>query len=164
MEVSLEALQGVRSVCGEVKDPRTPINIVHPAVNIIAISIAAIIAGAEGPKSIARWGRTKKEWLQTWLELPEGKTPSRDCIRTFLGNVDPVAFQACFFRWLDAFVPEHEQPDGLKVVAVDGKTLRHSFDTATALRPVHLVSAWVAERHISLGQVATEEKSNEITA
>jgi len=164
MDVTFEDLQGLTVTCRSVDDPRTPINILHPAENIIAISIAGILAGAEGPKSIARWAKSKTEWLQTWIDLPDGKTPSRDCIRTFLGKVDPVAFQACFFHWLDAMVPEQEQPDGLKVVAIDGKTMRHSFDTAKALRPLHLVSAWVAERHISLGQVATEEKSNEITA
>ena len=78
--------------------------------------------------------------------------------------MDPVAFQACFFHWLDGFVTDDLSDDGLAVVAIDGKTMRHSYDTAKALRPLHLVSAWVAERHISLGQIATEEKSNEITA
>jgi len=164
MEVTLEDLQTLRNTCRTVDDPRTPINIFHPAENIIAISIAAIIAGAEGPKSIARWASSKKEWLQTWITLPEGKTPSRDCIRTFLGKVDPVAFQACFFHWLDGLVPDDQSSAGLTVVAIDGKTMRHSFDTAKSLRPLHLVSAWVADRHISLGQIATEEKSNEITA
>ena len=164
MEVTLEALQSLQETCRTVEDPRTPINIFHPSENIIAISIAAIISGSEGPKSIARWARSKKEWLQSWLDLPRGKTPSRDCIRTFLGRVDPVAFQACFFHWLDQCVPDNRQPDGLKVVAIDGKTLRHSFDTAKAMRPLHIVSAWVADDHISLGQIATEEKSNEITA
>jgi len=164
MEVTRKDLQTLRSRCQTVDDPRTPINIFHPVENIISISIAAIISGAEGPKSIARWASSKKEWLQTWLDLPEGKTPSRDCIRTFLGKVDPVAFQACFFHWLDGFVLDNQSADGLAVVAIDGKTMRHSYDTAKALRPLHLVSAWVAERHISLGQIATEEKSNEITA
>ena len=69
MEVTLEALRSLQETCRTVKDPRTPINIFHPAENIIAISIAAIIAGAEGPKSIARWARSKKEWLQSWLDL-----------------------------------------------------------------------------------------------
>jgi predicted transposase YbfD/YdcC len=164
MEVTFEDLRTLRNTCRTVEDPRTPVNILHPVENIIAISIAAIIAGAEGPKSIARWASSKNEWLRTWIDLPDGKTPSRDCLRTFLGKVDPVAFQACFFHWLDEFVPHNQSSDSLTVVAIDGKTMRHSFDTAKALRPLHLVSAWVAERHISLGQVATEEKSNEITA
>ena len=164
LEIVVDDLKALKSTCQQVEDPRAPINIRHPSENIIAISIAAIIAGAEGPKSIARWASSKKEWLQTWLDLPQGETPSRDCIRTFLGKVDPAAFQACFFDWLERFVPDQQPTGDLTVVAIDGKTLRHSFDTAKALRPLHIVSAWVAEHHISLGQVATEEKSNEITA
>ena len=132
--------------------------------NIVAISLAAIIAGAEGPKSMARWAKNKSDWLSTWLDLPDGKTPSRDCIRTFFTRVDPTAFQACFFAWLDGLAGDSKQSKGLRIVAIDGKSLRHSFDTRQALCPLHLVSAWVAECHISLGQVATEEKSNEITA
>jgi predicted transposase YbfD/YdcC len=164
IEVATDQLESLKITCQQVDDPRTPINIFHPVVNIVAISIAGIIAGAEGPKSIARWAKDKKDWLETWLDLPEGKTPSRDCIRTFFARVDPTAFQACFFDWLDSLGQGTQKPNDLKIVAIDGKTLRHSFDTAKGLRSLHLVSAWVAEHHISLGQVATEEKSNEITA
>ena len=142
----------------------SPINIFHSVENIVAISLAAIIAGAEGPKPMARWAKNKKDWLATWLDLPAGKTPRRDCIRTFFARVDPTAFQACFFAWLDGLAGNSKQSNGLRIVAIDGKSLRHSFDTRKKLRPLHLVSAWVAECHISLGQVATEEKSNEITA
>lgn len=164
MEVATKQFESLRTKCRQIEDPRTPINIFHPVENIIAISIAAIVAGAEGPKSIARWAVNKKDWLQTWLDLPEGITPSRDCIRTFFARVDPIAFQACFFDWLDGLVTDGQPTGDLAIVAIDGKTLRHSFDTSKGQRPLHLVSAWVAEHHISLGQVATEEKSNEITA
>ncbi len=163
-EVTVDQFESLTNMCRQLEDPRVPINILHPVENIVAISVAAIIAGAEGPKSIARWAKDKKEWLETWLELPEGKTPSRDCIRTFFGRLKPKAFQACVVEWLDG-LGQHKSPDSdLHVVAIDGKTLRHSFDTAKDQRPLHLVSAWVAERHLSLGQIATEEKSNEITA
>lgn len=164
IEVSNNEWESLRNACVILDDPRTPINIFHPVENIVAISLAAIIAGVEGPKSIARWAQNKKDWLKTWLVLPEGKTPSRDCIRTFFARVDPTAFQACFFAWLDGLAGISKQSDGLLIVAIDGKALRHSFDTSRGLRPLHLVSAWVAECHISLGQVATEEKSKEITA
>ena len=164
MDVTAEEFQDLKTIAAKLDDPRTPINILHPVENVIAISIAAMIAGAEGPKSIARWADEKKDWLATWLHLPQGKTPSRDCIRTFFGRVDPVAFQACFFDWLNGFLPENVRSEDLLVLAIDGKTLRHSFETPKAQRPLHIVSAWVAEHHISLGQVATEEKSNEITA
>ena len=91
IEVATDQLESLKITCQQVDDPRTTINIFHPVVNIIAISIAGIIAGAEGPKSIARWAKDKKDWLETWLDLPEGKTPSRDCIRTFFARVDPTA-------------------------------------------------------------------------
>ena len=164
MDVTVEEFQDLETIAPKLDDPRTPINILHPVENIIAISIAAIIAGAEGPKSMARWADEQKDWLATWLLLPLGKTPSLDCIRTFFSRVDPVAFQSCFFHWLNGFLPEDVRSDDPQVMAIDGKTLRHSFDTAKARRPLHIVCAWVAEHHISLGQVATEEKSNEITA
>ena len=164
MQVTAQQLESLQQVCRTVDDPRTPINIFHSVENIIAISLAAVIAGAEGPKSIARWSKNKKDWLQTWLELPNGRTPSRDCFRTFFARVDPTAFQQCFFTWLDGLARDAKSNGDLSIIAIDGKALRHSFDTARGLRPLHLVSAWVAEHHISLGQVATEEKSNEITA
>ena len=167
-QISIEQLTSLKESCQHIEDPRTPINILHPVQNIVSIAIAAILAGAEGPKSIARWAQEKQEWLGTWLDLPQGKVPSRDCIRTFFGRVKPLLFQACFVGWLQS-IPDlgHGQEDDLTdglTIAIDGKTLRHSYDTAKEQKPLHLVSAWVAEHHLSLGQVATEEKSNEITA
>ncbi len=131
----------MKTIAAQLVDPRAPINIVHPVENIIVISIAAIISGAEGPKSIARWASEKKDWLNTWLVLPDGRTPSRDCIRTFFGIVAPAAFQGCFFKWLDGFLPDDARRDELLVIPIDGKTLRHSFDTVKAQRPLHIVSA-----------------------
>jgi predicted transposase YbfD/YdcC len=163
-EVSIEQLTSLKETCQHIEDPRTPINILHPVQNVVSIAIAAILAGAEGPKSIARWAQEKRDWLGTWLDLPEGKVPSRDCIRTFFGRVKPLAFQASFVSWLQSIFERDLVEDEGLIVAIDGKTLRHSYDTAKEQKPLHLVSAWVAEHHLSLGQVATEEKSNEITA
>lgn len=163
-EVSIEQLTSLAESCEHIDDPRTPINILHSVENIVSIAIAAILAGAEGPKSIARWAQTKRDWLQTWLDLPEGKVPSRDCIRTFFGRVKPVLFQACFVGWIQSLSDRGLVQDEGLTIAIDGKTLRHSYETAKEQKPLHLVSAWVAEHHLCLGQVATEEKSNEITA
>ncbi len=163
-EVSIEQLNSLTETCQHIDDPRTPINILHPVENIVSIAIAAILAGSEGPKSIARWARTKREWLKTWLDLPEGKVPSRDCIRTFFGRVKPELFQACFVSWINSLSDLSFVQDKGLTIAIDGKTLRHSYDTGKEQKPLHIVSAWVAEHHLSLGQVATEEKSNEITA
>lgn len=163
-EVSIHQLTSLAETCEHIDDPRTPINILHPVENIVSIAIAAILAGSEGPKSIARWARTKREWLKTWLDLPEGKVPSRDCIRTFFGRVKPELFQACFVSWLHSLSDQGLVQDEGLTIAIDGKTLRHSYDKGKEQNPLHIVSAWVAEHHLSLGQVATEEKSNEITA
>ena len=163
-QVSIDQLTTLKETCEPIEDPRTPMNILHPVENIVSIAIAAILAGADGPKSIARWAREKREWISTWLDLPQGKVPSRDGIRTFFRRVQPLLFPACFVGWLETISDAGlVQDDGL-VVAIDGKTLRHSYDTAKEQKPLHLVSARVAEHHLSLGQVATEEKSNEITA
>ncbi len=102
--------------------------------------------------------------MKTWLDLPEGKVPSRDCIRTFFGRVKPELFQACFVSWINSLSDLSFVQDKGLTIAIDGKTLRHSYDTGKEQKPLHIVSAWVAEHHLSLGQVATEEKSNEITA
>lgn len=163
-EVSIEQLTSLKATCQQIEDPRTPINILHSVENIVSIAIAAILAGSEGPKSIARWARTKRDWLATWLDLPEGKVPSRDCFRTFFGRVKPALFQACFMGWFKSISDLGLVQDESLTIAIDGKTSRHSYDTAKEQKPLHLVSAWVAEHHLSLGQVATEEKSNEITA
>jgi predicted transposase YbfD/YdcC len=163
-QVSIEQLTSLKETCQHIEDPRAPINILHPVQNIVSIAIAAILAGAEGPKSIARWAQENQDWLATWLDLPDGRVPSRDCIRTFFGRVNPRLFQACFVGWLQLiFDLDLVREEGL-TIAIDGKTLRHSHDAAKDQKPLHLVSAWVAEYHLSLGQVATEEKSNEITA
>ena len=164
MEVTISQLSALKETCKQIEDPRVPINIVHSVENILSICIAGIIAGAEGPKSIARWAQEKREWLATWLDLPAGRVPSRDCIRIFFSRVEPAAFQACFFSWQKGLRKHSVVSEDVSIVAIDGKTLRHSYDTAKEQRPLHIVSAWVAEDHISLGQVATEEKSNEITA
>ena len=139
IEVSTTEGESLRTARESLDDPRTPINIFHSVDDIVAISLAAIIAGAQGPKSIARWANNKSDWLSTWLDLPDGKTPSRNCICTFFARVDPTAFQACFFAWLDGLAGNSKRSHGLRIVAIDGKSRRHSFDTRKELRPLHLV-------------------------
>ena len=95
------------------------------------------------------------------LALPNG-IPSRDCIRRVLSTLKPEAFQTCFQSWIATLVSEDE--DIRPTIAIDGKTLRRSHDQSDGLGPLHLVSVWASEHGLALGQVATEEKSNEITA
>ena len=143
-------------------DPRHTRNRRHLLSDIIAIAICGVIVGCEGPTAMAWWAREKKDWLGEWLALPEG-IPSRDCIRRVLSALKPEAFQACFQSWITACLVNHDK-DAEPTIAIDGKTMRRSHDRAAGLGPLHLVSAWASEQGLSLGQVATEEKSNEITA
>jgi len=119
-----------------------------------------VIVGCEGPTAIALWAKTHRAWLATFLELPAG-LPSRDCLRRVLSLLHPEAFQRCFQEWIAASVTSD---DGVRHIAIDGKTLRRSHDRRRALGPLHVVSAWASAQGLALGQLATDEKSNEITA
>jgi predicted transposase YbfD/YdcC len=134
-------------------------------VSVLVIAIMGVLAGASGPTGIAKWARLKEDLLKKLLPLPNG-VPRKDVFRRVLATLKPDAFQVCFVNWLkslrdaSAEAMEITQP----VVAIDGKTLRRSHDKRKGLGALHSVSAWASEFGISLGQVATEEKSNEITA
>jgi predicted transposase YbfD/YdcC len=147
----------------EVDDPRSDVNKIHPLIGIIFISIAAVIAGADGPTAINRWANEKSNWLMSVLNLTSG-IPSRDCIRVTLGILDTQALQKGYMAWLELFLDKQDNPESIRVVAIDGKSLRRSGSPKNNVNMLHLVSAWCSEHGISLGQVATEEKSNEITA
>jgi predicted transposase YbfD/YdcC len=146
----------------ELPDPRSHVNQRHLLGDIIVISIMAVIAGAEGPKAIGVWAKSNEAWLKKRLELPSG-VPSHDTIGRVLMALRPSAFQSCFERWIKRLSGKRNADD-LDVVAIDGKALRRSHDRDSGLGPLFLVSAWAVQRGISLGQLATEEKSNEITA
>jgi len=139
--------------------PRHTCNRRHLLVDIITIAVCGVIVGCSGPSAIERWAKAKREWLKEVLALPNG-IPSRDCIRRILCTLNPKAFQTCFKSWTVSLL----SPDDDKTIAIDGKTMRRSHDGAAGLGPLHMVSAWASEHSLSLGQVATEEKSNEITA
>jgi len=143
-------------------DPRHSRNRKHLLVDIIVIAICAIICNAEGPTGIHRWARARASWLASFLRLPNG-LPSRDCIRRLLIALKPEAFQKCFEAWVNDSI-EADESGGKRLIAIDGKCCRGSHDRSKELGPLHVVSAWASELGIALGQVATEEKSNEITA
>ena len=149
----------------ELEDPRSTVNLRHPLVSVVMIALMAVLAGAGGPTAIARWAVMKQEWLRAALSLPNG-IPGKDVFRRVLLSLKPGVFQACFVNWLQALRRDAaaatcvEQP----VLAVDGKTLRRSHDRRHGLGALHSVSVWASDFGLSLGQVACEEKSNEITA
>ena len=153
----------------ELEDPRSHVNRKHLLGDLIVIAICAVVAGADGPKAIGVWAVSNSEWLKTHLELPHG-IPSHDTIGRLLVMLKPAAFQTCFQNWIRALRMDDESradDTGAKkqeVIAIDGKALRRSHDRKNDLGVLFLVSAWSVERGLSLGQLATEEKSNEITA
>src|SRR6476646_10341881 len=143
-------------------DPRHTRNRRHLLVDIAVIAVCGIICGCDGPTAIHRWAKHRESWLALHLALPNG-IPSRDCIRRLLIVLKPESFQRCFQAWIaDAILIDSNNRG--RLVAIDGKTCRGSHDGAKGLGALHIVSAWASEEGIALGQVATEEKSNEITA
>jgi predicted transposase YbfD/YdcC len=147
------------------EDPRSPINRHHPLVSVVVIALMAVLAGAGGPTSIADWAELKRDMLLELLDLPHG-IPRKDVFRRVLMALRPAAFQACFTGWLWSLRESAEAETGVgqPVLAVDGKTLRRSHDRKNHLGALHSVSVWAGDFGLSLGQVACEEKSNEITA
>jgi predicted transposase YbfD/YdcC len=148
----------------DLPDPRSKVNRLHRLGDVIVIAICAVIANADGPTAIAKWAKLKEVWLKKHLALPNG-LPGKDTFRRVLGLLNPAAFQECFQRWLESLSVSVDDESGDKRhVAIDGKTLRRSHDKRNGLGAMHIVSAWASNHGITLGQVATEEKSNEITA
>jgi predicted transposase YbfD/YdcC len=141
------------------RDPRRRHRKLHLLIDIITIAICAVIAGADDWQQVVTFAKNRHEWLSTFLALPNG-LPSHDTFERVFDRLDPQAFQACFRQWVEALA----QTLGLGHIAIDGKTLRHSGNTAKGWRPLHVVSAWASAAHLSMGQVAVDEKSNEITA
>lgn len=147
----------------DLEDPRSHINRRHLLGDLIVICVLAVIAGADGPKAIGVWAESNQEWLRRYLELPNG-VPSHDTIGRLLALLKPAAFQSCFQEWIEHLQAKQGEEYEPEVVAIDGKALRGSHDRRNQLGPLFLVSAWAARSGISLGQLATAEKSNEITA
>ena len=149
----------------ELEDPRSTVNQRHPLVSVIVIAIMAVLAGANGPTAIAEWALLKEDLLLKLLSLPNG-IPRKDVFRRVLMALNPTAFQASFLVWLQSLRIKAATATGIDqpVLAVDGKTLRRSHDRANGLGALHSVTVWASEFGLTLGQVATDEKSNEITA
>jgi predicted transposase YbfD/YdcC len=142
----------------DVSDPRRREG-TYPLINILFIAVCAVTCGADDFVAIAEFGRSKRKFLAKFLDLSEG-IPSHDRFNAIFGAIKPAEFEKCLLSWIAAL---HEITDG-QVVAIDGKTLRRSFDAGSSKAAIHMVSAWATANHISLGQVVVDEKTNEITA
>ena len=141
---------------GNIVDPRLQRNQLHPLIDVLMLALCAIISGAEGWTDVEKYGKTRESWLKQFLCLPNG-IPSHDTIGRVFALIDPKQFEKCFMKWAKSISSEIE---GL--ISVDGKCLRGSNNFGES--PVNIVSAWSANNRIVIGQVKTEQKSNEITA
>lgn len=148
----------IRDHFSSLTDPRRR-KVVYPLIDIITIALCAVIAGADDFVSIAEYGRKKRTWLAQFLDLGRG-IPSHDRFNAILAAIKPDEFERCLLSWITAL---HEVSGG-QVVAIDGKTLRRSYDKASGKSAIHMVSAWASANHISLGQVVVDAKRNEIAA
>lgn len=140
-------------------DHRIDRNKSHMLIDIIVLVICAVASGANGWEAIEQFGKEKLEWLRKYVPLENG-VPSHDCIAYVMSRLSPQKFRDCFMSWTQAVT----ENTGGEVIAVDGKTARGSRDRKNQRNPLHMVSAWACQNRLVLGQQATEEKSNEITA
>lgn len=143
----------------DLEDPRDERGKDHQLLDIIAIAICAVICGAESWVDIEVYGQSKQEWLSTFLRLNNG-IPSHDTFARVFARLDPDQMQECFIRWVQAI----SQLSQGEVIAIDGKTVRHSYERAKGKGAIVMVSAWASANRLVLGQHKVDEKSNEITA
>jgi len=158
--MSQDYTQVIETHFKSLKDPRRKtMNLRHKFIDILIIAICAIICGADSWVAVEEFGKAKEDWFRCFLELPNG-IPSHDTFTNVFRKLASKQFEVCFTSWTESI---SEVYDG-KVVSVDGKTLRRSFDTTYDKKAIHIVSAWASANSLVLGQVKTDEKSNEITA
>jgi predicted transposase YbfD/YdcC len=142
-----------------IPDPRVDRTRRHELTDIVFIGLAAVLCGAEGWTQVEEFGKVSHDWLASFLKLPNG-IPSHDTFGRVFGALDPDALEAA----LQAFVRDLAGESAGTHVAIDGKTLRRSFDRAAEQAAIHMVSAWACENGVCFGQVKVDDKSNEITA
>lgn len=154
-----QPLGSISAHFSQLEDPRIERNKLYPLLNIIVITICAVICGAENWVDVAMYGKLKQAWLGKYLDLSHG-IPSHDTFGRVFRRLKAEAFQACFLAWVKAV----NEISGGQVIAIDGKELRRSMDRTLGKRAIHMVSAWASENRLVLAQQKVDEKSNEITA
>jgi predicted transposase YbfD/YdcC len=146
----------------DLPDPRRH-NVRHLFTDILSIAILAVMSRANDWSEIVLYAQIREAWLATFLTLPKG-IPCEDTFRRVFARIDPDAFERCFIRWTTALAEAGAQAPEGKLINLDGKTMRRSFEHAWDKQGLHLVSAWCQHNQVVLGQLAVEQKSNEITA
>lgn len=143
----------------DMPDPRVVGRTDHHLLDILVLTVCAVVCGADDWESVEMWGEAKLEWLRQYIPLKNG-IPSHDTIGRLFAAMDSTTFQACFTRWVSTICSSLVG----QVVAIDGKTMRGSHHHRLGKKAIHMVSAFASDQGITLGQLKTEEKSNEITA
>jgi predicted transposase YbfD/YdcC len=142
----------------EIPDTRSEHGKRHLLSDMVAIAVCAVVCGADGWVDVELFGHAKASWLRTFLRLPHG-IPSHDTFGRVFATIDPDRFERCFQAWIGALAGVI-----VGVVAIDGKTLRRSFDRADNKAAIHMISAWASHNRVVFGQLAVGDKTNEITA
>jgi hypothetical protein len=155
MDDGTEVVEGIRKCFASVPDPRVVGRCSHLLIDILTITILAVICGADDWTDIEVFGRVRKSWLQEFLELPNG-IPSHDTFRRVFELLERNRFAMALLQWTQAL----QEATGSDLIAIDGKTLRRSHRKREGLAALHLVTAWSSENGLTLGQFATEDKSN----
>jgi len=148
----------LKNIFGQIEDHRSHINQLHNLVDILLIGIIAVICGAETWEQMVVFAKSKETFLNKFLELPNG-IPSKVTLNRVFSAIDSQQFEACFIEWVNSI----SDLSKAQIIAIDGKTIRGAKSQGKK-SPVHMVSAWACENNLVLGQVKTNEKSNEITA
>jgi predicted transposase YbfD/YdcC len=157
--MDVNAPRGLLRAFGQLKDPRVNRTKKHSLSDILTIAVCAVICGADAWTDVEEYGQIKEDWLRTFLDLPNG-IPSHDTFGRVFAMLDPQAFEQCFADWISELAVASPG----RLIAIDGKTLRRSLDQANGKAAIHMVSAWCEANRMVLGQLATDDKSNEITA
>lgn len=155
----MEELAGFVEHFAVLPDPRVERGKKHLLIDVLFIGLATVLSGGESFTDMVDFGEIREEWLRKYLALPHG-IPSEDTFQRVFAAIDPKAFIDCMIRWTETI---QEATHG-QVIALDGKTIRHSFDTWAGKSAVHVVSAWCTELGLALGHELVESKSNEIPA
>ena len=143
----------------ELEDPRLNRKKDHLLIDIVTITICAVICGADDWVAISKFAIAKQMWFKTFLKLPNG-IASHDTFGRVFSLISPEEFQKCFRNWIESIVSVFDN----EIIAIDGKTIRRSHDKGIGKSAIHMVSAWASQNRLTLGQIKTDEKSNEITA
>jgi predicted transposase YbfD/YdcC len=158
-----DALLSFEDYFQAVDDPRVVPRCTHSLHTILFVAVAATVAGADGPEDMAKFAKRKAEWLKQFIDF-SGGVPSHDTFGRVLGAIQPKQFQDAFLGWISSLSSLQDQDGNPIFIPIDGKTMRGSYKNADKSGMLHIVSAWASKQGLTLGQVAVDTKSNEITA